>query len=171
MGADATAEVEMEDREQATINIKGQDLGVIIGRRGQTLGALQHLIGLITTRKTNLHKRVVLDAEEYRARREETLRTIARRAADRAVETGEDVSLDPMPASERRIVHLALADDLRVATRSVGQDPMRSLVVSPKGGAPRQRRGLVPGRRPQRLPEQLPPREEFPPIEEEPPLE
>lgn len=168
MQVDATAELAVEDQEQATINIKGQDLGVIIGRRGQTLGALQHLVGLITTRKTGLHKRVVLDAEDYRARREETLRSIARRAAERALETGEDVSLDPMPANERRIVHLALAEDPRVSTRSIGQEPMRRLVVSPKGGVPRQRRRPTAGRPPRRrtAPAQKP--EEPPDFEEEP---
>jgi spoIIIJ-associated protein len=170
MGAKAKAEMVREDEEEVGIDLTGEDLGMLIGKHGGTLSALQHLVGLITSRKTGAHKRIVLDAEGYRERREEALRAMAERAARHAVESGREVSLDPMSANERRIVHLALGDDKRVTTRSVGEDPFRRLIICPKGG---------PGQRPRRPREGQPPsrtagageerwtREEAPPAEEE----
>jgi spoIIIJ-associated protein len=140
MPANAKAELTREDDEQALINLSGEDLGMLIGKHGNTLAALQHLVGLITARKTGVHKRIVLDAEGYRERREEALRGMAKRAARRAIESGREVSLDPLPANERRIVHIALAEDKRVTTTSVGEDPFRRLIIAPKGAAAGQRR-------------------------------
>jgi spoIIIJ-associated protein len=140
MPANAKAELAREDDEQALINLSGEDLGMLIGKHGNTLAALQHLVGLITARKTGVHKRIVLDAEGYRERREEALRGMAKRAARRAIESGREVSLDPLPANERRIIHIALAEDKRVTTTSVGEDPFRRLIIAPKGAAAGQRR-------------------------------
>jgi len=114
------------------LNMSGQDLGLLIGRRGETLRDLQFLTCLIVSRRIQRWPNVVVDVEHYRARREKTLADLARRIADRVCETGEPMPLEPMPPNERRIVHLALRDAPDVFTESTGQADERRVVIIPK---------------------------------------
>lgn len=104
-------------------------LGALIGRKGERLSALQHLVNLLLSRRMGEWTRVLVDVEDYRGRRERQLREIALRAADRVEETGRMLQLEPMPALERRWVHLALRDRPGVATQSIGEEPNRRVVV------------------------------------------
>jgi spoIIIJ-associated protein len=130
------AEVVVKDRPEPQLEIEGPDLGVLIGRHGENLIALQQLVSLITTRRSGKTVYVAIDIEGYRHRREEQLREIARRVAGRVRTTNQAVTLEPMLAYERRIVHLALQDDRDVRTESVGVDPNRRVVVLPKRPGP-----------------------------------
>ncbi|NLM55295.1 MAG: KH domain-containing protein, partial [Firmicutes bacterium] len=111
----------------------GSDLGVLIGRRGQTLEALQYLAGLTVNRQAgDTWHRVIVDVEGYRARRTETLQNLAQRLAAKAQATGRRVVLDPMNAAERRIVHQELSQVEGVETHSEGREPYRKVVIVPK---------------------------------------
>lgn len=117
--------------ETAKLNVKGSDLGVLIGRRGEKLASLQHLVNLMVAKKEGQYRRIAIDVENYRGRREEQLRDVAERAAKRVIQTGKIIQLEPMPAIERRIVHLALVENERIRTQSVGVEPNRRIVVLP----------------------------------------
>lgn len=130
---DIAAEVVGEAREDAVnLRIEGNDLGILIGRKGQTLQSLQYLISLAVNRQDGDWMRVNLDVGDYRARREESLRTLALRAARRVQETGRRVALSAMNAAERRIVHQAVNEVAGVTTQSEGQEPYRRVVILPK---------------------------------------
>jgi spoIIIJ-associated protein len=111
--------------------VEGEDVGLLIGRRGQTIDAIQHLAQRIVFRGDASDARVVIDADGYRERRAQTLSAIALDAAEDALETGEPIELEPMPASERRVIHEFLRDRGDVVTHSEGQEPERYLVVEP----------------------------------------
>jgi len=130
LGLDVEVEVEEADGELRGC-LRGEDVGLFIGRRGQTIDAVQHLAQRIVFPDGPSEVRVVVDAEGYRERRAETLRADADAAADEALGTGEPVELDPMSASERRIVHEHLRERGDVQTHSEGDEPERRLVVSP----------------------------------------
>jgi spoIIIJ-associated protein len=131
LGLDASVRVEGDDEVLATVS--GADLGVLIGRHGQMIDALQYLANAMAHRALgDERRRIVLDAAGYRARRSATLETLARRSAERASATGSRVELEPMSAVERRIVHEALKDDPEVATASEGTEPNRFVVVVPR---------------------------------------
>jgi spoIIIJ-associated protein len=117
---------------QLHLNIVGPDLGVLIGKHGQTLDALQFVLNLIVNQKAAERTRITIDVGGYRARRERTLRELAHRMARRALDEQGPVSLEPMSAAERRIIHLALADDTAVETYSQGEEPMRKVIVIPR---------------------------------------
>jgi spoIIIJ-associated protein len=121
------------DREDDVLrgSIEGEDVGLLIGRRGQTIDAVQHLAQRIVFPGGQSTSRVVVDADGYRERRAQALREDAAAAADEALRLGEPVELDPMPASERRVVHEFLRDRGDVKTHSEGDEPERYLVVSP----------------------------------------
>ena len=127
---DADVEVE-EDDETLRGVVEGGDLGLLIGRHGQTIDALQHLAARIAYRGADDRKRVVVDAAGYRARRAETLERQADRAVGDAVEYGRPAAMDAMAASERRLVHEYLRDRTDVETYSEGDEPDRHLVVAP----------------------------------------
>ncbi len=134
MGLEARPEIVADDAEGVQIEIRSSaDLGLLIGKRGQTLAALQLLVAMMANRQVpeEQRRRVILDAEGYRERRERLLRAMARSAAQRARRTGRPVTLDSLTPRERRIIHLALAEDTSVTTHSEGQDPHRSVIVSP----------------------------------------
>jgi spoIIIJ-associated protein len=114
------------------LNVVGDDLGILIGRRGETLRDLQFVTRLITSRRLGTWPNLVIDVEGYKAKREESLRTLARRVADQVRRSGEPTSLEPMPAHERRIVHLALRDDPDVYTESTGKEERRKVQILPK---------------------------------------
>src|SRR3990172_3054844 len=107
-------------RASAVLDVEGEDLGLLIGRRGTTLSALQYLVNVMVTRKLDSQSLVTIDVEQYHRRREETLRGLAQRMADRVRHSRRPITLEPMPAAERRIIHLALKEDPYVMTSSVG---------------------------------------------------
>jgi spoIIIJ-associated protein len=129
LGLDAEIEVE-EEEDVLSGRVTGEDVGLFIGRRGQTIEAVQHLAQRIVFPDGPSPVRVVIDANGYRERRAELLRAEADEAADEAVRSGQPVELDPMPPSERRIVHEYLRDRGDVETHSEGKEPERRLVVS-----------------------------------------
>ncbi|GIQ70036.1 protein jag [Xylanibacillus composti] len=126
-------EIEREDGDQAVkLNISGKDLGLIIGRRGQTLDALQYLVNIVANRASNTHVKVVLDAENFRERREQTLIQLANRLASRVSKTKKDVTLEPMSPHERKVIHSVLQNNPRVKTYSKGDEPNRRVVITLK---------------------------------------
>ena len=114
------------------INLTGPDLGVLIGRRGDTLDAIQYYINLAANKNAEKRERFILDIEGYRERREETLSRLALRLADKAKRKGKDVILEPMNPHERRIIHTALQNHSEVFTYSEGEEPYRKIVIAPK---------------------------------------
>jgi spoIIIJ-associated protein len=130
MEVPGTIEVVM-GTEAAKLNVVGDDLGVLIGRRGEKLASLQHIVNLIVARREGQLNRIMVDVENYRGRREDQLRDVADRAAKRVAQSGKIIQLEAMPAMERRIVHLALAEHEAVRTQSVGVEPNRRVVILP----------------------------------------
>ena len=119
------------DNEEDTVNINlsGEDMGVLIGKRGQTLDSLQYLVSLVANKESEKYFRVKLDTENYRERRKETLESLAKNIAYRVKRTRKPVSLEPMNHYERRIIHSALQNDKYVSTKSEGEEPFRHVVV------------------------------------------
>jgi len=130
LGLEAGIEVdEDDDRIQATV--EGEDVGLLIGRRGQTVDAIQMLCYRAAFRGLNDRKRVVVDAAGYRVRRREMVESQADRAAQRALESGKEIELEPMTASERKMVHDHLVERAGIETFSEGEEPDRSVIVAP----------------------------------------
>lgn len=126
------ADIEYEERsDHVRYHIEGPDMGVLIGRRGATLNALQFLVGVINARKKLVDYRVVIDVESYRDRREKQLIDLAKRTATKVVREGREISLSPMPAAERRVIHMLLAERDDITTYSEGTDPDRCVVIAP----------------------------------------
>jgi spoIIIJ-associated protein len=131
-GLDLDVEIEIEEGDGLLKgSLRGDDVGLFIGRRGQTIDAVQHLAQRIVFHEGPSDVRIVIDADGYRERRAETLRAGADDAAEEALRTGRPVEMEPMPASERRVVHEHLRDRGDVETHSEGEEPERRLVVSP----------------------------------------
>lgn len=120
------------DEESVELQINGDDLGILIGRKGQTLDSLQYLTSLAVNRQGGQWVRINLDIGDYRAKREESLRSLAQRAASKVEANGRRIALDPMNAAERRIVHQELQEFSGIVTQSEGQDPYRRVVILPK---------------------------------------
>jgi spoIIIJ-associated protein len=114
------------------LNIKGEDLGILIGRRGQTLACLQYMVRLIVGHQTKAWVPIIVDVEGYKQRRYEALRALAWRMAEQVEANGMPFTLEPMPAYERRIIHLALAEHPAVTTESIGEGEARKVVILPK---------------------------------------
>lgn len=131
MGLDVTME-KMTNEERILLNLRGRGLGILIGKHGQTLNALQYLTNLAAGRLYHHRYFVMLDVENYRSRREQTLTALARRLAEKAKRTGQPVELEPMEPGERRIIHLALQHDPDVATDSEGEGSYRHVVIHAK---------------------------------------
>jgi len=138
MGIRATVEVqpgyELADEGQpppTVLNITGEDLGILIGRRGETLRALQYLVRLMASHRLKQWTNLVVDVENYLVRRRQSLENLAQRVADQAVRTGRTQTMEPMPAYERRLVHIALRKNPRVTTQSVGEGEKRKVTVIP----------------------------------------
>lgn len=132
VGAETNIEEYEGDEGEIILDVVGGDVAVLIGRHGRTLEALQALVSAITNRKLEMRYPVIVDVEGYRHRRRQKIEEIARKTADRASRQGSPVRMRPMNAYERRVVHVALRNDRRVATSSEGEDPFRCVVVSPK---------------------------------------
>lgn len=131
MGLEVAME-KMTNEERILLNLRGKGLGILIGKHGQTLNALQYLTNLAAGRLYHHRYFVMLDVENYRARREQTLTALARRLADKAKRTGMPVELEPMEPGERRIIHLALQNDPGVVTGSEGEGSYRHVVIHAK---------------------------------------
>ena len=133
MDIPAVVEAEYNEEEQSLdINLIGEDMGILIGKRGQTLDSLQYLVSLVVNKDVNGYIRVKVDTENYRSRRKETLENLAKRIARKVKETHRSVSLEPMNPYERRIIHSALQNDKYVTTHSEGEEPYRKVVVTLK---------------------------------------
>lgn len=113
------------------VDIEGKDLSILIGRRGETLSALQYITRLIVGKELHRPVAIIIDVEGYRSRREQQLRQLARRIAKQAIDTDRTVALEPMPANERRIIHMELREDPRVETESIGEGNRRKVTVRP----------------------------------------
>lgn len=114
------------------LRISGPSMGILIGRRGETLNALQYLTSLIANRQEGEYRRVIVDTENYRGRREDTLKRLAKRMAEDVRRSGKPVSLEPMNPYERRILHASLQDNPYVSTHSEGEEPFRHVVITVK---------------------------------------
>jgi spoIIIJ-associated protein len=114
------------------INISGKDMGLLIGRKGETLNSLQFMVGLIVNRRRQERIRVILDVEDYRKKKEQSLEALALRLSERVKKTKRNVVMRPMNSQERRIVHTALQGDPQVTTYSMGDEPNRKVVISLK---------------------------------------
>lgn len=123
---------EIAKQDNTVFNVRGNDLGILIGKHGQTLDALQYLTNLTANRDTESKVRIVIDVENYRQRRAETLTRLASRLADNVRRRGEKVVLEPMSSNERKIIHMALQNDHRVVTYSEGEEPYRKVVIALK---------------------------------------
>ena len=126
------AGIEEEADSSVNLNIEGEDLGLLIGRRGQTVASLQYIVRLIVGHRTQLRLPIVIDVEGYKQRRCEALRALALRIAEQVGSEKAPFSLEPMSAFERRIIHLALADHPEVTTESTGQGEARKVVILPR---------------------------------------
>ena len=134
MGIQATvvARAPLDDRSMPVVlDVQGDDLGILIGRQGDTLRDLQYITRLIASRKLQRWVNVVVDVAGYKKRRERVLTELAERMAERVIADGRPLSLEPMPAHERRIVHIALRDHEQVTTESTGEGQRRKVVISP----------------------------------------
>ncbi len=135
LGLEASVEVASGATSRLNVVSEGdgkEALGALIGRKGERLSALQHLVNLMLSRKMGDWTRVLVDVEDYRGRRERQLHDLATRAAERVAETGKMLQLEPMPALERRWIHIALREHPDVMTQSVGEEPNRRIVVLPR---------------------------------------
>ncbi len=128
------ASIQVRSQTPLTLNIQGmnENLGLLIGRRGETLAALQLLVSLIVSHRTKHRMRIIVDAENYRERREENLRSLALRVAQQVRNYRRSIALEAMPPHERRIVHIALADSKDISTESIGEGDARRVVISLK---------------------------------------
>lgn len=130
MGAVITIDVE-EVGKDVKLQIKGDSLGMLIGKHGQTLNALQYLTQLIANKTTSQYKNIIVNVGDYRERRHETLVILANKMADKALKTKRAVHLEPMPSFERKIIHAILSENEQIETHSEGRDPYRYIVIKP----------------------------------------
>lgn len=133
MNMEVAVDVQYEE-ESGTMNIDlaGEEMGILIGKRGQTLDSLQYLVSLVVNKESDEYIRVKVDTEDYRARRKETLENLAKNIAYKVKKTRRPVSLEPMNPYERRIIHSALQNDKYISTHSEGDEPFRKVVVTYK---------------------------------------
>ena len=133
MNMEVVIDIKYNDEEKnMDIELSGNEMGVLIGKRGQTLDSLQYLTSLVVNKEQNAYTRVVVDAENYRAKREKTLELLAVRLANKVTRTKKSVRLEPMNPYERKVIHATLQNHPRVTTRSEGQDPYRRVIIELK---------------------------------------
>ncbi len=150
MNLEAEIEAVLEDK-TLNVRIEGKDMALLIGRRGQTLDSLQYLVSLVVNKGHEDYIRVILDTENYRVKREETLVKLAHKLAHKAKQYRKDITLEPMNPYERRVIHSALQSNNYVTTRSEGDEPFRKVVISLNKSAPQSSGGA---QRPRRAPRQ-----------------
>lgn len=132
MNIDAEINIE-EENDTLHINLSGKNMGLLIGYRGETLDSIQYLVSLVVNKVHEIpHKRVILDTENYRSKREETLKGVAMKTANRVIKTKKSFKLEPMSPYERRIIHSALQANASVETHSEGEEPFRRVVIELK---------------------------------------
>ncbi len=130
---DLNAKMNIAEKDNTVvINLEGENLGILIGRRGETLDALQYLLNLSVNKNLENRKKFILDIEGYRQRREDTLKKLAYKLADKATQRGRNVVLEPMNSLERRIIHTALQGRDDISTFSEGEEPYRKIIIAPK---------------------------------------
>ena len=135
MGVKAEAEINFDEEEKTlNINLTGDDMGMLIGKRGQTLDSLQYLVSLVANKDSDTYIKVKLDTENYRERRKDTLENLAKNIANKVRRTRHSVALEPMNPYERRIIHSVLQNNKFVETHSEGEEPYRKVIVSLKKG-------------------------------------
>lgn len=135
MGINAQAEITFDETEKTmNINLTGDDMGMLIGKRGQTLDSLQYLVSLVVNKDSDTYIKVKLDTENYRERRKETLENLAKNIANKVRRTRHSVALEPMNPYERRIIHSVLQNNKFVETHSEGDEPYRKVIISMKKG-------------------------------------
>lgn len=148
MGMTVVIETAFDAKEsELQVMMSGEDMGILIGKRGQTLDSLQYLVSLVVNKETEGYLRVKLDTENYRERRKETLESLAKNISYKVKRTKRSVSLEPMNPYERRIIHSALQNDRYVTTRSEGEDPYRHVVISLKKEGYANKKDRYPSRR------------------------
>jgi len=125
-------ESDRDDRRAVHVDVRGDDLSILIGRRSETLNAFQYVASLMVGKEVQQWVQLVIDVEGYRSRRESQLRRMARRMAEQTVKTGRRQMLEPMTSSERRIIHIELRDHPAVTTESMGEEPHRKVTIIPK---------------------------------------
>ncbi|WP_221567509.1 RNA-binding cell elongation regulator Jag/EloR [Alkalihalobacillus sp. TS-13] len=130
MGVEVTVTVK-EDEDGTILEMESEKIAILIGKRGQTLNALQYLTNLVANKSSDEFKRIILDAENYRERRKETLEKLAHRLASKALKINKKVSLEPMPSMERKVIHMTLKSNNKVQTSSEGSEPHRRVIISP----------------------------------------
>lgn len=123
---------EVRNTRPILVDVAGKDLSILIGKRSETLNALQYIARLIVSKELGENITLVIDVEGYRTRRERQLRQLAHRMAEQAIKTGRKQTLEPMPPNERRIIHIELRDDAQVTTESFGEEPHRKVTIIPK---------------------------------------
>lgn len=131
MGLRVDLDIQVEGKVMR-INLIGDNLGIIIGKRGDTLDALEHLVNLCVNKGDGEYMKVILDAEDYRARREQTLIKLAKNLASSVQRNNRKITLEPMHSNERRIIHATLQNNGHVDTYSIGDEPNRKVVIAPK---------------------------------------
>ncbi|MBE7020851.1 MAG: protein jag [Ruminococcaceae bacterium] len=130
MGISASCEIAIKENNRVEVSLDGENMGMVIGRRGETLDALQHVVQLYVNKEFESFYKVIVDTEDYRAKREEALTKLAHGLAKKVIRTRKEVVLEPMKPYERRIIHTALQNYNKVKTHSIGEEPNRKLVVS-----------------------------------------
>ncbi len=132
MGLDVTFDTERTDENTLKVEMSGDKMGLLIGKRGDTLNALQYLTGLAVNKQTEEYTKINLDTENYRAKRQDVLVKLAKKLAATVVRTGKNITLEPMSPNERRIIHYTLQNNNKVKTYSVGDEPNRKVVIALK---------------------------------------
>lgn len=133
MGVDATVQLKYDEESHTMeMDLTGDDMGILIGKRGQTLDALQYLISLFINKESDTYIRFKLDTENYRERRKKTLESLAKNIAFKVKRTKKSIALEPMNPYERRVIHSALQNDRYVCTKSEGEEPYRKVVIMMK---------------------------------------
>lgn len=130
MNLPAKVTVELGDNSRIYVKLEGENMGMVIGRRGETLDALQHVVQLYVNKEFESFYKITLDTEDYRAKREEALTNLAQGLAKKVMKTRKEIVLEPMKPYERRIIHTALQNYSKIKTHSIGEEPNRKLVVS-----------------------------------------
>ena len=131
MNIESTINVEVVNNNRISISLEGKNMGTIIGKRGETLDAIQYLVNIVANKERQEYIKIMLDTENYRARREETLRNLAYKLSKKAQKTRKPIILEPMNPYDRRIIHSALQDSKIVKTHSEGKEPFRKVVITP----------------------------------------
>lgn len=146
MNLDVEIDARMDDKQSISINLSGDNMGIVIGKRGDTLDSLQYLTSLVVNQRSEDYIKVSIDTENYREKRTEALIALSTRLAEKVARTGKKFTLEPMNPYERRIIHSNLQDSETITTYSIGSEPYRKVVIAPKNSKPYKKRNSKPHR-------------------------